>query len=102
MGVRPGVTARLRIQIEPRTPKGADQLADSSASAGASSAATGASGSATASTTVSSAGAASGAGAFMGMGMGFGLRLGRAALDYSFKPAGELGHAQRLSLSTRF
>ena len=46
--------------------------------------------------------AASGAGAFMGMGMGFGLRLGRAALDYSFTPAGELGHAQRLSLSTRF
>lgn len=37
-----------------------------------------------------------------GMGMGIGLRIGRATLDYSMAPSGELGTAQRLSIATRF
>ena len=37
-----------------------------------------------------------------GLGAGLGLRLGRAQLDYSFTPAGELGNSQRISLSMRF
>ncbi len=37
-----------------------------------------------------------------GLGMGMGLRVGRTRLDYSFAPAGELGAAQRLSVSARF
>jgi hypothetical protein len=37
-----------------------------------------------------------------GLGMGFGLRVYKATLDYSFSPYGELGSAQRLSLSSRF
>lgn len=35
-------------------------------------------------------------------GAGFGLKLRGAQIDYSFSPAGELGAAQRLSLSSRF
>jgi len=37
-----------------------------------------------------------------GMGMGLGLKVGRASLDYSVAPSGELGTAQRVSLTTRF
>ncbi|MFA5139712.1 MAG: PorV/PorQ family protein [Elusimicrobiota bacterium] len=40
--------------------------------------------------------------AFNGLGMGLGLRMGRVGLDYAFTPAGELGTAQRFSLSTKF
>lgn len=36
------------------------------------------------------------------LGVGFGLKVGKARFDYSFMPAGILGNAQRLSLSTRF
>jgi len=42
------------------------------------------------------------AGGMQGLGMGLGLRIGKAMLDYSFAPAGELGGAQRVSLSMRF
>lgn len=41
-------------------------------------------------------------GGLVGMGLGFGLRVGKARVDYSFLPAGELGSAQRVSLSSRF
>lgn len=37
-----------------------------------------------------------------GLGLGFGLKVGKARFDYSFMPAGILGSAQRLSLSSRF
>ncbi len=37
-----------------------------------------------------------------GLGMGFGVKMRRGSLDYSFSPYGELGHAQRISLSSRF
>lgn len=37
-----------------------------------------------------------------GLGMGFGVRLKKATLDYAITPQGELGQAQRLSISTRF
>jgi hypothetical protein len=37
-----------------------------------------------------------------GLGLGLGLRMGRVGIDYSFAPAGELGSAQRFSLSTKF
>lgn len=37
-----------------------------------------------------------------GMGMGFGIRLKKATFDYAITPQGELGQAQRLSISTRF
>lgn len=36
------------------------------------------------------------------LGAGFGLKLGAVAIDYAFTPAGDLGNAQRLSLTTRF
>ncbi|MFH2203935.1 MAG: PorV/PorQ family protein [Elusimicrobiota bacterium] len=50
-----------------------------------------------------SAGSASSAiSQLQGMGMGMGLKVGRATLNYSFAPAGELGNTQRLSVSTRF
>lgn len=50
----------------------------------------------------SAAGGSSGIGALGGFGMGFGLKVYKATLDYSFSPYGELGSAQRLSLSSRF
>lgn len=37
-----------------------------------------------------------------GLGVGFGLKFFKGAIDYSFSPQGELGSAQRLSLSSRF
>ncbi len=37
-----------------------------------------------------------------GIGMGMGLKVGRVILDYSLAPSGELGNAQRVSLSTKF
>lgn len=37
-----------------------------------------------------------------GLGMGLGFRMGPGTLDYSFTPAGELGNAQRISLSIKF
>jgi hypothetical protein len=37
-----------------------------------------------------------------GLAMGFGVKVLRASLDYSFTPHGELGNAQRISLSTKF
>jgi hypothetical protein len=43
-----------------------------------------------------------GSGALGGLGMGLGLKFGKAALDYAFAPAGELGNAQRVSFSMRF
>ena len=49
-----------------------------------------------------SAGGTSGVGSLGGFGMGFGLRVYKMTLDYSFSPYGELGSAQRLSLSSRF
>lgn len=51
---------------------------------------------------VAPAAAARGSGNFSGLGMGFGLKILKASLDYSFSPYGELGSAQRLSLSSRF
>ncbi|MBI3551842.1 MAG: PorV/PorQ family protein [Elusimicrobia bacterium] len=41
-------------------------------------------------------------GALSGLGVGFGLKIYKAKLDYSFTPAGDLGEAQRVGLSTRF
>lgn len=49
-----------------------------------------------------SANGAAGAGALGGLGMGFGLKVYKASLDYSFSPYGELGSAQRLTVSSRF
>lgn len=46
--------------------------------------------------------ASTAAGPLKGLGMGMGLKMRRMALDYSFTPAGELGQAQRLALSTRW
>lgn len=46
--------------------------------------------------------AAPGSTQFNALGLGFGLRFLKASLDYSFSPYGELGSAQRLSLSSRF
>lgn len=37
-----------------------------------------------------------------GFGLGFGLRVCKATLDYAFSPYGELGQAQRASLSIKF
>jgi hypothetical protein len=37
-----------------------------------------------------------------GLGAGFGLRVRGYGVDYAFTPMGELGHAQRLSLSSHF
>lgn len=37
-----------------------------------------------------------------GLGLGFGLKVYKATLDYAFSPYGELGTAQRVSVSTRF
>ncbi|MBI5201197.1 MAG: PorV/PorQ family protein [Elusimicrobia bacterium] len=37
-----------------------------------------------------------------GLGLGFGIRVRKAAIDYAITPQGELGQAQRLSVSTRF
>ncbi len=37
-----------------------------------------------------------------GLGFGFGVRIRKATLDYAITPQGELGQAQRLSVSTRF
>jgi len=37
-----------------------------------------------------------------GLGFGFGLRVARASIDYGFTPAGDLGAAQRLSLTFGF
>ena len=37
-----------------------------------------------------------------GLGFGLGLSLGFGTIDYSVTPAGELGNAQRLSLSIKF
>ncbi len=39
---------------------------------------------------------------FKGLGAGFGLKFSLFSLDYSFAPFGELGDAQRVSLSARF
>ena len=41
-------------------------------------------------------------GGLSGLGFGFGVKVRKVALDYSFSPAGDLGNAQRLSLSFRF
>lgn len=38
----------------------------------------------------------------MSAAFGFGLKIHKASLDYSFSPYGELGNAQRISVSTRF
>lgn len=38
----------------------------------------------------------------MAAAFGFGLKIYKASLDYSFSPYGELGSAQRVSVSTRF
>lgn len=51
---------------------------------------------------VSPATPVAGAGNFSGLGLGFGVKFMKASLDYSFSPYGELGSAQRVSLSTRF
>lgn len=37
-----------------------------------------------------------------GMGLGFGFKVRGVGVDYAFSPAGELGSAQRVGLSTRF
>ena len=37
-----------------------------------------------------------------GLGLGVGFNLGPSTIDYSFTPAGELGNAQRISLSFSF
>jgi hypothetical protein len=37
-----------------------------------------------------------------GLGFGFGLKLSAFNLDYGFTPSGELGAAQRISLTSRF
>ena len=37
-----------------------------------------------------------------GFGFGLGLRIFRGILDYSFSPSGDLGSAQRISLSVKF
>lgn len=37
-----------------------------------------------------------------GLGLGFGIKLKRVNFDYAIMPQGELGQAQRLSISTRF
>jgi hypothetical protein len=50
----------------------------------------------------SSANGGAGISAVGGLGMGFGLRVYKATLDYSFSPYGELGSAQRLTVSSRF
>lgn len=51
----------------------------------------------------SSQGVAGGSGIPLGdFGMGMGLKIGRGTVNYSFAPAGELGSAQRISLTTRF
>lgn len=43
-----------------------------------------------------------GAAVMSGLGLGFGIRLKKATLDYAITPQGELGQAQRLSVSTKF
>lgn len=43
-----------------------------------------------------------GAGGASGLGAGFGLALGKVGIDYAFSPYGELGNAQRVTLSARF
>lgn len=45
---------------------------------------------------------ASGGSPMTGFGFGFGLRVSRASIDYGFTPAGDLGAAQRLSLTFGF
>lgn len=42
------------------------------------------------------------AGGASGLGAGFGLTLARVDVDYAFSPYGELGNAQRVSLTIRF
>ncbi len=37
-----------------------------------------------------------------GLGLGLGVRVRKATVDYAITPQGELGQAQRLSVSTRF
>lgn len=41
-------------------------------------------------------------GGMTGMGLGFGVKVRGASIDYAFSPAGELGSAQRIGLSSRF
>lgn len=43
-----------------------------------------------------------GPGGASGLGAGFGLSLSKLTLDYAFSPYGELGSAQRVTLSVRF
>lgn len=42
------------------------------------------------------------AGGASGLGAGFGLTLSKLTVDYAFSPYGELGNAQRVTLSARF
>lgn len=42
------------------------------------------------------------AGGATGLGAGFGLTLSKVTIDYAFSPYGELGNAQRVTLSARF